>query len=212
VAVSDSRYHDVAFIAATSLECNALRRALPDARIVQTGIGLANLRESLGDVVISCGLAGGLRADLKTGTVLIPRSVRRPGGELLACDDELVEALANGARRLRIEPIFDPLLTSPEIVNRDARARWAAQGYAGVDMETGRIVAARIAAVRVVLDTPAHELSDEWRSPLRALLNPRNWAQAFWLARQAPSAARLSADVAAATQGIGGRVRIPGQW
>jgi hypothetical protein len=202
----------VTLIAATSLECNALRRVLPEALVVQVGIALANLRTPLGETVVSCGLAGGLRADLPTGTLLIPREVRRPNGDVLRCDRELVEALTEGARSLGIEPVFDALLTADSIVNGAAREMWAAQGYAGVDMETGCIVAPRVAAVRVVLDTPQRELSAEWRTPLRAMLKPRNWPQAVWLARKAPRAARLAAMVLGATQGIGGRVRISGQW
>jgi hypothetical protein len=202
----------VTLIAATSLECNALRRVLPEARVVQVGIALASLRTPLGETVVSCGLAGGLRADLPTGTLLIPREVRRPNGAVLRCDRELVEALTEGARSLGIEPVFDALLTADSIVNGAAREMWAAQGYAGVDMETGRIVAPRVAAVRVVLDTPHRELSAEWRTPLRAMLKPGNWPQAVWLARKAPRAARLAALVLGATQGIGGRVRISGQW
>jgi nucleoside phosphorylase len=202
----------VTLIAATSLECKALRRELPEARIVQVGIALANLKGALGETVVSCGLAGGLRTDLPTGTVLIPREVRAPNGSVMRCDDELVEALMQGARSLGIEPVFDRLLTADSIVNGAAREAWATKGYAGVDMETGCIVASRVAAVRVVLDTPHHELSAEWRSPLRAMLKPWNWPQAVWLAREAPRAARLAALVLGATQGIGGRVRIPREW
>ncbi len=195
-------------IAATPVEYRALRRALPHARIVLTGIALRDLAEPLGETVVSCGLAGGLRADLPTGTLLIPREVRRPDGGVLRCDDELVDALLQSARRLGLEPVDDPLLTTETIVNGAARERWASQGYAGVDMETGRLVAARVAAVRVVLDTPQHELSADWERPLRALLRPRNWPQAAWLARTGPRAAGLAAAVVAATQGIAGQLRI----
>ncbi|MBV8531311.1 MAG: hypothetical protein JO104_08325 [Candidatus Eremiobacteraeota bacterium] len=205
-------YTEPTLIAATALECNALRRAVPGARIVRTGVALAGLAENLGGVVVSCGLAGGLRTDLPTGTVLIPRHVRRPDGEMVACDTELVEAFAASARRLGIEPLFDPLLTADTIVNGVARARWALQGYAGVDMETGRVNAARIAAVRVVLDTPQRELSGDWRVPLLAMLKPRNWPQALWLSREAPRAALLVARVVAGAQGICERVRITRQW
>jgi hypothetical protein len=173
---------------------------LPDARIVQTGIALANLREPLGDTVVSCGLAGSLRPDLSTGTLLLPREVRCPDGRVLQCDLELVEALARGARRLGIEPIFDPLLTAGTIVNGAARGQWAARGYAGVDMETGLIEAARVAAVRVVLDTPQAELSSDWSKPLQAMLKPWNWPQALWLAKAAPRAAKLAARVVAAAE------------
>jgi hypothetical protein len=201
----------VTFIAATSLECKALRRELPGARIVQTGISLEKVRAGFGDVVVSCGLAGGLRTDLPAGTLLIPHEVRRPDGGTVRCDPELVEAFSQSARRLGIEPVFDSLVTCGVIVRGPARAHWAAQGFAGVDMETGLISAARVAAVRVVLDTPDHEISGDWRTPLRAMLKPWNWPQAFWLAREAPRAAALAARVVGEAQGIGGRVRITGQ-
>jgi len=190
----------VVIVAATSVERKALRRALPDVRIVLAGVGLAHLREDLGDTVLSCGLAGGLRKDLPTGTLLLPRKVRRQGGGTLQCDEALVEALAIGARTLGVEPVFDPLLTAESIVNGAARAYWARQGYAGVDMETGRLTAPRVAAVRVVLDTPENEISADWAVPWRALLKPSNWPQARWLAREAPRAAALAAAVVAASQ------------
>lgn len=198
-------------IAATALEYAALRRALPGARLVKTGVALAQLREGLGDCVLSCGLAGGLRPELPTGTVLIPRQVRRPDGSTLTCDPQLVEMLANGARSFGAEPVFDPLVTTASIVRGAERARWAACGYAGVDMETGRIVASRVAAVRVVLDTPLRELSEAWSNPVRALLDPRNWPQAAWLSREAPRAAERCAQVVAAAQGIRANLRITRQ-
>ncbi len=187
-------------VAATSLERKPLRRALPGARVVLAGVGLANLREDLGDTVLSCGLAGGLRKGLPTGTLLLPLQVRRPGGGTLQCDEALVEALALGARTVGLEPVFEPLLTADSIVNGAARAYWARQGYAGVDMETGRLTAARVAAVRVILDTPENEISADWAVPWRALLKPSNWRQARWLAREAPRAAALAAAVVAASQ------------
>jgi len=126
----------VVIVAATSVERKPLRRVLPQARIVLAGVALANLHEDLGDTVLSCGLAGGLRPNLPTGTLLLPREVRRPGGSTLRCDEALVAALAQGARALGVEPVFDPLLTAESIVNGDKRAYWAQRGYAGVDMET----------------------------------------------------------------------------
>jgi hypothetical protein len=193
----------VVLIGATALECKALRRAVPHARVVQTGIALADLKEPLGDMVVSCGVAGGLRRDLPTGTVVIPREVRRPDGSVLHCDEELTGALIRAALGLHVEPVVDPLLTADSIINGSARARWAALGYAAVDMETGRLRAARVAAVRVILDTPENELSGDWANPLRAIFRPRNWPQARWLAKTAPRAAALSARIVAATQGIG---------
>ena len=192
------------FVTATRLECKALRRELPNARIIQAGIALERLRGKLGEIVVSCGLAGGLRADLPTGALIIPREVLRPGGGTLVCDPEIVEALATRARSLGVEPIFDRMLTAEKIVRASARQQWAQRGYAAVDMETGLIAAPRVAAVRVVLDTPQRELSADWRAPLLAMLKPWNWPQALWLAREAPRAAALAARVAAGAQVIGG--------
>ncbi|HET6276859.1 MAG TPA: hypothetical protein VFE16_13090 [Candidatus Cybelea sp.] len=197
-----------ALIAATALECKALRREVPHARVVQTGIALADLREELGEVVVSCGLAGGLRPDLSTGTVVIPREVCRPGGDVVSCDEELVELFAASARRLGVEPVFDPLVTTDRIVQGAERAQWAARGYAAVDMETGLLHAPRVAAVRVILDTPQREISKDWRTPILAILKPWNWPQAMWLAREAPRAATLAARVVAGAQGIGARLQI----
>lgn len=176
---------------------------MPNAHIVQAGIALGRLDTKLREGVVSCGLAGGLRPDLPTGTLLIPRDVRRPDGRMLRCDATLVEAFARSARSLGIEPVFDPLLTADRIVQGAERMQWGAQGYAGVDMETGLIDAPRVAAVRVVLDTPEHEISGDWQSPLLAILKPWNWPQALWLAREAPRAATLCAKVVAGAQGIG---------
>lgn len=202
----------ITYIGATALECKALRRVLPGARVVETGIALRRVAAQLGAIVVSCGLAGGLRDDLPTGTLLLPREVRRPDGSVLRCDPELVDAFATSANMLGVDANFDPLLTATEIVRGPARPAWAAQGYAGVDMETGLLDATRIAAVRVVLDTPRNEISADWEQPLWALLKPWNWPQALWLAREAPRAASLVARVVAGAQGIGERLRITRQW
>ncbi len=182
---------------ATATEALAVSRVMPGARVCETGVGLASRAGPFGESVVSCGLAGGLRRDLPSGTVLVPKEVRRPDGRTLQCDDNLVERLANAARRLGFDPVMDPMLTAPSIVNGEARDEWARLGYAGVDMETGLLDAPRVAAVRVVLDTPQRELSQEWIAPARALRNPRNWPQALWLARHAPRYARRAAQVVA---------------
>ena len=198
--MTESAASGITFVAATGLEARALRREMPAARVVLAGIALERLDEELGDVVVSCGLAGGLQRGLATGTLLVPREVLRPTGDLLRCDPELAELFVRRARSCGIAAVRDPLLTAAEIVTGDSRAQWAARGYAGVDMESGLIRAPRVAVVRVVLDTPERELSPEWRTPLAAMLKPWNWSQAFWLAREAPRAAALAARIAAAAQ------------
>src|SRR5690242_9182387 len=97
--VIDSR--EVMVIAATRLEANAVRRECPQLRVIECGIALVKSDGSqFGDVVISCGLAGGLSGELPTGTVLVPREIERPTGERVSCDRELHGALLGAARQL----------------------------------------------------------------------------------------------------------------
>ena len=167
-------------VTATRIEEWAARRVLPRARVVRVGIGQGFTTD---DAAISCGLAGGLLDEVPTGTVLIPSEVLRPSGERLICDRQLLATFVAAARRLGYEPLTAPLVTSTAIVRGSARKIWADRGYAGVDMETGEIVAPRVVAVRVVLDTPQRELS---------------WRAFLWLVREGPRCSQLAARVVAA--------------
>jgi len=196
----------VTVVAATRLEADAVRAAAPGVRVVTSGIALRRCRGAFdpgdGELVVSCGVAGALRSDLPTGSVVIPETVLRPSGEVLVCDSELVAALDRAARRLGFEPLRAPLLTSATLVTGTARREWAERGYASVDMETGLIEAPRVAAVRVILDTPGREISAAWLRPATALLRPRAWGQAIWLMREAPRCARIAAAVLANALGV----------
>jgi hypothetical protein len=188
----------VTIVAATSLEARAVRRHAPGALIVESGVGLARLAGSLAGVAISCGLAGGLRDDLPTGTIIIPSAVATSDGAAIACDPAWTARLRASAQSLGYAFIDAALLTSDALVVGDDRVTWASRGFAAVDMETGRIRADGIAAVRVVLDTPQRELSRDWLNPARAMMQPKNWGQMFWLAREGPRCADLAARVIAA--------------
>lgn len=190
---------EVTFVAATPLEARAVRRRAGSIRVLECGIALARSNaSSINGAVISCGLAGGLREDLPTGTVVIAREVQSPDGTVRTCDEDLVERLRDAAQRLGHKSVVAPLLTSATLVTGPERAAWASKGFAAVDMETGLLRAERLAAVRVILDTPLRELSPEWLHPARAMLRPSNWPQLFMLAREAPRCADLAARVAAA--------------
>jgi Phosphorylase superfamily len=184
-------------ITATPIEARAARRELPGVHVHEAGVALVKLRPDaeLNEIVISCGVAGGLHHHHPTGTVIIPTEVRRPDHSTFACDPQMVEALGTAARRLGLEPIHEPLYTSATLVRGEARGRWSGHGYAAVDMETGLLNAPRVAAVRVILDTPMREISDDWLRPALALTRPANWPEAIWLAREAPRCARLAARV-----------------
>jgi hypothetical protein len=190
----------VVVVTATSLEAKAARRELQNTQVIEAGIALCypeRIATTGETILISCGLAGGLHDHLPTGTVVIPREVRRPDGTTLHCDDVITEALIAGARRLGIEPVTEAIVTAATVVVGAERGRWAREGHAAADMETG-LLQGRVAAVRVILDTPLRELSHDWLNPPLAMLKPWNWPQAIWLGREAPRCARLAARVIAA--------------
>ena len=202
-------------VAATRLEARAVHRAVAGARIVEAGVGLERLRAPVaGDAVVSCGLAGALRPGLPTGSVVVPDRVLRPDGEWLDCDPGLVQILVAAARGLGMEPERGSLATARVLVRGAAREQWARRGCVAVDMETGLLSAARVAAVRVILDTPDREISEVWRHPALALLRPAVWGQAAWLFREAPRcAARAASVLAAAVRSAGGgETTQPWRW
>lgn len=193
---------DVTVVTAMGVEARAVRRLLPQLRLVRAGIGLAALdpRMLTTPVVLSVGLAGGLAAELAPGTVVVPTQVAREDGMLVPCDLAWSEALEAGSRRLGYPTTTAALLSADGMVTRDGRLMWSQRGFAAVDMETALLAAlvSRVAAVRVVLDTPSHEISAAWDHPARAVLDPRNWSDAAWLMRAGPRYSRRAALVVAA--------------
>ena len=190
----------IAVVTATRLEYAAARKALPKSvRVVRAGIGLVRSPDRVDGIAISCGLAGALREDVPTGTVLIPRVVGRTDGTSIACDDELSQALAQTAGEMGFQVLVEPLLTSETFVSGSQRALWAQRGYAAVDMETGSIEADRLACVRVALDTPQREISPAWLHPARAVFRPSAWLDLPFLMKEAPRCAGIAAAVVAAS-------------
>lgn len=178
----------------------AVRRRCPQLRAVEAGIALSHLPPGAIDgCAVSFGLAGGLKPDVPTGTLLIPSAVRAPDGRTIVCDAAMIGALRDGARRLGFSWMEEPMLTSATLVTGADRARWANDGFSAVDMESG-LLNAPMAVLRIVLDTPLKELSPDWVNPARAALRPRNWPQMFWLASEAPRCADRAAKVLAAAQ------------
>jgi 4-hydroxy-3-methylbut-2-en-1-yl diphosphate reductase len=187
-------------VAAMGVEAWAVRRRAPRMRVVRAGIGLASLDEPITTpVALSVGLAGGLLAEHEPGTVVIPSRVGTPGGGAVDCDPAWVEALRGAARRLGYVPVEDPLATTPALVTDAERHRLAAQGFVAVDMESAGIaaLASRVAVLRVILDTPVHEISPAWVHPARAALDPRRWREGAWLFRHGMRYALRAADVLA---------------
>jgi hypothetical protein len=189
---------DVTVVAAMGVEARPFARHAPQLRLVRAGIGLATLdRRLLTTPVV---LSVGLTEDLLSGTVVIPSQVAREDGVLVECDAAWSAALERASRRLGYPTSTASLLSAHGLVTHAGRGMWAARGFAAVDMETAVLagMAPRVAAVRVVLDTPSQEISPAWERPRRAALDPRNWREGAWLARTAPRFSRRAALVVAA--------------
>lgn len=191
-----SSSNQITIVAATNTESRAVRRYAKDSvNVVQAGIALIE-HSRFDGIVISCGLAGGLRAGLPTGTVLIPERVRSPDGRDITSDADIVSQLTLSARNLGCAVVHEPLVTSLTLVHGPARQRLAAEGFAGVDMETGLLDAPRIACVRVILDTPEREISPAWLRPWSVLVHLSALRDLPFLMREAPRCADLAARIA----------------
>jgi 4-hydroxy-3-methylbut-2-enyl diphosphate reductase len=186
-----------------AVEAWGVRRKTRHVRVVQVGIG-GRPATALGGIVISAGLCGGLLPSQAPGTVVIPSQVADERGVIHRCDPGVVAALTHAAQYLRYPVVYGSMISTSVLVTGSERARWASRGHVAVDMESAAVAesAARFGVLRVILDTPAHELSDAWASPARAIRQPANWGEAVWLGVNAPRyALRVGAVLEAAFLG-----------
>ncbi|MEY9846685.1 1-hydroxy-2-methyl-2-butenyl 4-diphosphate reductase [Streptacidiphilus sp. MAP5-3] len=162
---------------ALGIEARALRGARPGRGmrprpVLRTGMGPARAERAVGDALAAaahapCGLAfAGLGAAVVPGTrpadVLVATEVRDDQGVAARTDEGWAEATAEALRAAGLTVRHGVLRSSDHVVRGAERARLAESGVVGVDMETA--AAFRVAtglpllAVRVVVDTPEHEL------------------------------------------------------
>jgi hypothetical protein len=151
-------------------------------------------------LLVTCGLAASLLPQITPGTVVVPDAVALGESDPHPCEPELQAAFLRAAEALGYEAVAGTLVTVPSVVVGSARVRWARLGYIAADMETGLVAAAgrRVAAVRVVLDSPTHEVSERWERPAGVVLHPQVWPELLRLSRQAPRFALRAARVLAA--------------
>lgn len=216
----------IGFVAALGIECESLRRQLPHApswRVEQSGPGsaraakaAAHALESGAGLLVSWGLAGGLRDGVAPGTVVVPRRVLAQNREPVPVDPEWHSRLASLAGALAVD--YGDLLTVPAALELPAakRAAAAASGAVAVDMESAAIAAAAararvpFVALRVVVDGVDDGLprgAERWiddlghrrmTAVLRASLDVTQWRALLTLAKRYRIASRILDDLARA--------------
>ncbi len=180
---------DLAVLAPLYVEALALRCGLREARVVRTGAGpqhaqSAALRMSrTADRALAvAGVCGAVDEDLRPGDVVVASELQGgAGARKLANGEALVEAL----RDFGITAQFGPIRSEPHIVRGAARERLRETGAIAVDTESRWLAEAAgqrpFAVLRVVVDTPDHELVHPRTIPngVRALAALRRAAPAL---------------------------------
>ncbi len=152
------------------VEFLAVRRALPHARVVHTGMGVARASAAAARVCAStapdepvavAGFAGALRPGVRPGEIVVASEVRTPGGGPIPCPS--APLVANALRRRGFTVHVGPIVTVDEVVQGKAeRAELAVSGALAVDMEAAAVLqhagGRPVAVVRVIVDTPDRPL------------------------------------------------------
>jgi 4-hydroxy-3-methylbut-2-enyl diphosphate reductase len=165
----------LAVAAALRLEAAVLRSALPGARVVRTGMGPRLAGAAAGRWVAGspaalavAGLCAGLDPRLRPGDVVVAAEVRGPAG-VVGCPS--AGALQAALARRGVRAHLGPLQSVDHLVRGGERARLHAAGAVAADMESAFLVAAAglagrggaegtpLAVLRVVVDSPGHELA-----------------------------------------------------
>jgi 4-hydroxy-3-methylbut-2-enyl diphosphate reductase len=161
--------HDVLIVTAMEIEARAMRRGAPGATVVRSGIGPRRARDAARKIMASpvraragavAGFAGAVTQGLAPGDVVVAdridgggASVHLPGAELLA------GALRSAGLRVHVGPI----VSSERLVRGEGRAALGRDGVLAVDMESAWLLdslpSGARAVIRVVVDTPEHELA-----------------------------------------------------
>jgi 4-hydroxy-3-methylbut-2-en-1-yl diphosphate reductase len=153
-------------IAPLRVERAAVRRGLPEALVLRSGIGAARARSTAlvaaripADAVAVAGFCGAVAEGLRAGDVVVASEVRGPAGVTACAMEPVLAALAAlGIEHIRVGPV----VSVDHLVRGAERGLLASEGALAVDMESAWLAAAAVgrpfAVLRVVLDTPAREI------------------------------------------------------
>ncbi|MER6995495.1 1-hydroxy-2-methyl-2-butenyl 4-diphosphate reductase [Streptomyces sp. NPDC000410] len=170
---------DLLIACALGIERFALRRARRGGApgrvtLLRTGMGPRNAEQAvvtaLGDAgmrdaaVIASGFCAGLAPGMHPGDLVVADETRGPWGSTPCTGPRLlVDALARAVPGRTVH--IGPLTGSDHVVRGQERAELAATGALAVDMESAATLRGAlstgprpVAAVRVVVDAPEHEL------------------------------------------------------
>jgi 4-hydroxy-3-methylbut-2-enyl diphosphate reductase len=166
--VADVNAHNARLlvIAPLRIERMAVRRGLPEALVLRSGMGAARARSAAlaatripADAVAVAGFCGAVAGGLRAGDVVVASEVRGPAGVTGCASGPVVAALAAlGIERVRVGPVA----SVDHLVRGAERGVLAGEGALAVDMESAWLAPAAagrpFAVLRVVLDTPAREI------------------------------------------------------
>jgi len=198
VAVADVNAHSARLlvIAPLRIERAAVRRGLPEALVLRSGVGAARARATAqlaaripAAAVAVAGFCGAVGEGLRAGDVVVASEVRGPEGVTGCASGPVAAALA----ALGIERVcVGPVASVDHLVRGAQRGVLADEGVLAVDMESAWLAPAAagrpFAVLRVVLDTPAREIYRPlatlagglaaWRALRRAVPALALWARA----------------------------------
>jgi 4-hydroxy-3-methylbut-2-en-1-yl diphosphate reductase len=148
------------------VERAAVRRALPDALVLRTGIGAARSQAAAvhaarvpAAAVAVAGFCGAVAEGLRPGDVVVASELRGPDGVIVCESAPLVAALATeGVERVHA----GPLACADHVVHGPERGVLAREGALAADMESVWLAVAAagrpFVVLRVVLDAPGWSL------------------------------------------------------
>ncbi|MGI5404239.1 1-hydroxy-2-methyl-2-butenyl 4-diphosphate reductase [Streptomyces sp. CA-135486] len=128
---------------------------------VRDALGAEQLRDA---AVVASGFCAGLSPGMRPGDLVVADETRHAAGHTVCTDTELlVKAVARAVPGRRVHT--GPLTGSDHVVRGHERAELLATGAIAVDMESAATLRSAlstgprpVAAVRVVVDAPEHEL------------------------------------------------------
>ena len=155
------------------MEATCIAEARPDLAVLCGGMGPARagraadrLVETGATALASVGFAGGLDPRQPSGTIVIADQVLTATGEVLGCDRDRADAIAERAKAQGLQIVRGHLAGSDDTV-ASASAKlglYAATGAVAVDMESHAVARAAVraglpfVAVRVVADAATRSL------------------------------------------------------